>query len=376
MKIAITGAAGFLGWHARCALRARGEDEVVPITRDDWTPGRLGELVAGTDLVLHLAGANRAEPEELREGNAALARDLTAALDSGAATPTVVYANSIHAGDGTPFGDGKAVAAEHLLAWGRAAGAPVVDVRVPNLFGEHGRPLYNSVVATFCHLLATGGTPEIDQDRELPLLHAQDAVDQMLGLAAAAMGCSTTTLPGAPMTVSAVLALLQRFAALYATGDIPPLPDPLHLALFNTYRSFTFPAQFPIRPQLRADNRGHLFECVRAHGGQSQVFCSTSHPGITRGEHFHRRKVERFQVLSGRAEIALRRLFDAEIVRFEVSGEKPAIVDMPTMWAHSITNIGDSELMTLFWAHEVLDPANPDTYAEPVAATVTAVAHG
>ncbi len=328
-------------------------------------PKQLADAVRGADVVLHLAGVNRGEADDLRAENLKLARDLTDALDRSLTQAGVVYANSIHSGSATPFGDGKQAAADHLASWGARAGVAVADVRLPNLFGEHGRPHYNSVVATFCHELATGGAPVIEHDRELPLLHAQDAVDYLLGAATSqANGVSSPS--GRPTTVTGVLDLLTGFSRLYAIGDIPDIIDPFHLAMFNTYRSFCFPQAFPIHPPPREDNRGRLFECVKAHGGQSQVFCSTSHPGVTRGEHFHRRKVERFMVLSGRAEIAVRRLFDDTVVRFEVTGTRPAIVDMPTLWAHSITNTGEDELMTLFWAHEVLDPQTPDTYPESV----------
>lgn len=366
MRVAITGATGFLGWHTRCGLRARGIADVVCVDRAEWAaPDRLDAALAGVDAVLHLAGINRADPHALRSGNHDLAVALTASFDRTDVRPAVVYADSIQAGNGSPFGDGKQAAAEHLAGWGDRSGARVIDVRLPNLFGEHGRPHYNSVVATFCHKLAAGCMPQIHEDRLLPLLHAQDAADRLIELAIDGSP-GETELAARPATVSEVLETLAGFSGLYVTGDIPDITDPFHLALFNTYRSFTFPHQFPIHPPVRADNRGHLFECVRAHGGQAQVFCSTSHPGITRGEHFHRRKVERFQVLSGTAEIALRRLFDDEVVRFQVSGDRPAIVDMPTMWAHSITNTGDTELMTLFWAHEMLDPLRPDTFVEPV----------
>lgn len=364
MKLAITGSAGFLGWHSRCALKMRG-DEVVAIDHSAAAAASLEDAVRDVDVVLHLAGVNRDEPDALREVNLSLARDLTAAMDRAGVRPTVVYANSVQSGNGTPFGDGKQAAAEHLSTWGQAAGAPVADVRLPNLFGEHGRPHYNSVVATFCQELAAGGEPVIKRDRQIPLLHVQDAVDIMLELATSAAS-GVVSPDGHPTGVSTVLEMLTGFHSAYATGDIPDIADPLHLALFNTYRSFTFPQHFPIRPPLRADQRGHLFEAVRGHGGQAQVFCSTSHPGVTRGEHFHRRKVERFLVLRGSGEIALRRLFDDEIVRFEVRGDAPAIIDMPTMWAHSITNTGDDELMTLFWANEILDPQRPDTYPELV----------
>ena len=366
MKIAVTGADGFLGWHTRCALKARGTFEVVALSRDVVADDRrLPDALQGTDAVLHLAGVNRADPDALREDNLLLAQRLTSSLDRVSARPVIIYANSIQSGNGTPFGDGKQAAAEHLASWGQASGASVADVHLPNLFGEHGRPHYNSVVATSCYELARGGEPTIQEDREIPLLHVQDAVDDLLALTEQGSSRSVT-LSGLPMTVSALLDRLRGFRDLYATADIPDLVDPFDLSLFNTYRSFCFPDRFPLYPPLRSDARGDLFECVRAHGGQTQVFCSSTNPGFTRGEHFHRRKVERFLVLRGTAEIALRRLFDDTVIRFEVTGERPAIIDMPTLWAHSITNTGPDELMTFFWAHEIMDPGNSDTFPERV----------
>lgn len=365
MRVAVTGSDGFLGWHARCALLARG-DQIVEVGRavaDDAV--RLTDAVRDADVVLHLAGVNRAEDSVLREENLRLARNLTAAIDRSGGRPAVVYANSIQSGNGTPFGDGKQAAGEHLRSWGRAGGGAVADVRLPNLFGEHGRPHYNSVIATFCHELARGGTPRIVEDREILLLHAQQAVRAMLDPAQRSHD-GVQSPAGHPTAVSDALRRLTGFRDLYATGDIPDLTDDLDLGLFNTYRSFCFPEHFPVHPQLRADPRGHLFDCVRGHGGQAQVFCSTSHPGVTRGEHFHLRKVERFLVLRGRAEIRLRKLFDREVVTFTVSGDRPAFIDMPTLWAHSITNTGDDELMTLFWAHELFDQDDPDTYPDKV----------
>jgi UDP-2-acetamido-2,6-beta-L-arabino-hexul-4-ose reductase len=329
---------------------------------------RLAAALNGVEAVLHFAGVNRADSNALRDDNLALAQQLTSSLDGVGAIPTIIYSNSIQSGNGTPFGDGKQAAAEHLVSWGRTSGAPVAEVRLPNLFGEHGRPHYNSVVATFCSELARDGEPTIRDDREIPLLHVQEAVDDMFALVQDRRS-GPVAMSGHPMMVSTLLGRLRALKEIYASGDIPDLTDPFELSLFNTYRSFCFPDHFPIEPTLHSDVRGHLFECVRVHGGQTQVFCSSTNPGHTRGQHFHLRKVERFLVLRGTAEIALRRLFADQVVRFTVTGDRPAIVDMPTMWAHSITNIGSDELMTLFWANEVLDPHNSDTYPERVALT-------
>ena len=366
MRVALTGANGFLGWHTRCALKARGETDVVCITREVMeNETELDEALRGADAVLHLAGVNRAEDAALRDENAAAAARLTASLDRVGATPTIVYANSIQSGNGTPFGDGKQAASDQLAAWSRSAGAVVADVRLPNLFGEHGRPHYNSVVATFCDALVRGEKPTILEDRALPLLHVQDAVDLMLEVAGNQRG-GIHRPEGRLMQVSSLLEQLRGFHHLYEAGDIPNVAASFDRALFNTYRSFCFPDHFPIRPVSRTDERGHLIECLRAHGGEAQVFCSWTQPAQSRGQHFHLRKIERFQVLQGTAEIALRRLFHRTVTRFAVSGDEPAIIDMPTMWTHGITNTGAGELTTLFWTDEVLNPDIADTHREEV----------
>ncbi len=150
--------------------------------------------------------------------------------------------------------------------------------------------------------------------------------------------------------------LLCGFHDRYITGDIPPLLSDFDLHLFNTLRAAMFPDRYPIDLTKHSDSRGDLVECVRSHGGQGQTFVSTTHPGITRGEHFHLAKIERFVVLRGRARISLRRLLHDGVVNFDVSGDEPCVIDMPTLWAHNITNTGSEELVTLFWTNTVFDP--------------------
>jgi UDP-2-acetamido-2,6-beta-L-arabino-hexul-4-ose reductase len=235
---------------------------------------------------------------------------------------------------------------------------------LPNLFGEHGRPDYNSFVATFAHAAANGGTPAV-QDRPVELLHAQQAAQELIK-AVDLVREATIRPEGTHTTVETVWQFLEQAHELYKVGDIPSLTTQLEVDLFNTLRSSMFPAAYPIPVVLKSDKRGDLVECVRSHGGQGQSFVSTSVPRMTRGEHFHLGKVERFLVLRGRARISLRRLFHDEVVSFDVSGVEPVIVDMPTMWVHNITNTGSDELVSFFWTHTLFDPDAPDTYAEKV----------
>lgn len=363
MRVVVTGAAGFVGWHTRLRLRARTDHDVVAVSRATWPD--LQDLVAGADAVVHVAGVNRGPDDEVAAGNVALAQDVADALDAAPAGVRVVYANSVQAGNGTPYGTAKAQAAKVLGAAAEARGGTCVDVLLPNVYGEHGRPDYNSFVATFVHAVARGTTPQV-VDREVELLHVQDAAQSLLdGLTGPTRQERPT---GDPTTVATVLRTLQDLDALYRTGDVPPLAGDLDRHLLSTLRAATFLDRAPLRLTPRTDERGSLVEVVRAHGVAGQTFVSSTRPGVTRGEHFHLRKMERFVVVGGRARIALRRVFTDDVVAFDVSGDEPVAIDMPMGWAHNITNTGDQDLTTLFWTSELFDPADPDTVPEPVGA--------
>ncbi len=378
MRILLTGAGGFVGWHTRARLRALTDHVVIPVDRAGWAD--LPDLIADTDAVIHVAGINRltaAQVEHgesvrlIEQGNLDLARSLAAAIRAAGSITRVVYANSTQSGNDTPYGRGKAGAADLLSAAAEAVGAAYVDVRMPNLFGEHGRPGYNSFVATFVDAVAKGVEPQI-ADRSVELLHVQDAAGLLIeGLTATERRLKPTV---TPTTVRRVFDLLVSFGQTYAGGDIPPLTTKLEVDMFNTYRASLFPGNYPMPLSAHEDARGRLVETVRAHGGQGQTFVSTTRRGMTRGEHFHLGKVERFVVVAGSACISLRKLFTTEVVRFDVSGDVPQVVDMPTMWVHNITNTGSTDLTTLFWTHSLFDPQSPDTFWEPVdvAAVVSA----
>lgn len=367
MKVVLTGAAGFLGWHTRARLHALTGHEIIAVDRDNWS--ELADQIAMADAVMHVAGVNRGPGDDVEHGNVQLARDVADAVQASSAL-RIVFANSIQAGNGTPYGTGKGAAFDLLATAASAAGGSCVDVRLPNLFGEHGRPHYNSFVATFAHAVLLGERPEIS-DRPVELLHVQGAAQALID--ALATDATILAPTGTPTTVDAVYRSLAEFADLYREGEIPALRTDLDVDLFNTLRSATFPDAVPIELPTRSDQRGALTETVRAHGGTGQTFVSTTNPGVTRGEHFHLRKIERFVVVRGTARIALRRLFAGTVVDFAVDGGAPVAIDMPTMWAHNITNTGTDQLITLFWTNELFDPTAPDTFPEPVGRTQEAV---
>ncbi len=367
MKIAITGGHGFLGWHTACRLRALHQVEPVRLGREDFAdPATLAAKLLDADAVIHIAGVNRAEHDDLVEtGNVELARTLVAALRSNGRPVDVVYANSVQAQQDNPYGRGKAAAAVELAQAVAELGGYFAELLLPNLFGEHGRPAYNSFVATFANEVINGRTPTVSGDREIELLHAQGAAAALIE----AIGTDASrVVAGEPIRISAVLEAFQAMHETYRTrGEIPDLSTPLMRNLFNTYRAASFPEMWPLSPQVHSDNRGDLFETVRSHGGTGMAYMSTTLPGQKRGEHYHLHKVERFFVVKGEAEIELRRLLHDEVVTFRLNGDTPSFVDMPVLWVHNVRNVGSTELITMFWSDQLLDPNNPDQFPETIA---------
>lgn len=363
MRIALTGAAGFLGWHTRLRLAALTDHEVVPVTRENWSD--LDQIVSNSDALIHLAGVNRAETQdEVEQGNTRLGSDIAQAVTAAGHPLRVVMSGTIQVDRDNAYGRGKRLALDAVAAAVTNAGGHFVDVCLPNLFGEHGRPVYNSFVATFVHDTITGRVPQIN-DNPVELLHVQDAAQSLID----ALHCVDSQIrpKGIQTGVARVWDLLQEFHCSYVpVGEIPDLRSKFRIDLFNTYRAGLFPDHYPIALVPHSDRRGSFVETVRCRGGEGQSSFSTTVPGITRGEHYHLSKIERFAVIQGKARISLRKMFNNEVLDFDVTGEQPVAIDMPVGWVHNITNTGDEILLTQFWSHELFRPEAPDTFAEPV----------
>ena len=365
MKVVVTGAHGMLGTHLRAYLRAFEEVEVVPVGREEFADSaRLAESVRNADVVFHLAGMNRGDEQEVARTNVALTEQLVAALEEAESRAHVLFSSSTHIERDTPYGQSKRRAAEVLEAWAQASGGKFTNVVLPGVFGEGGKPFYNSVVATFCHQLAAGEEPSVDSDAPIEQIHAQEASRRMWRMVQEGQ-TGTVRVEGTQLTVRGLLETLQEMRRTYAEHIIPDISDPFRRDLFNMYRSYLYPQHYPVALKLHTDPRGSLFEAIKSPSG-GQTFMSTTHPGITRGNHFHTRKVERFLVSGGEAEIRLRHIFGDEVQVFRVSGDQPSYVDIPTLHTHNITNVGDSTLLTMFWTNELFDPANPDQVMEMV----------
>jgi UDP-2-acetamido-2,6-beta-L-arabino-hexul-4-ose reductase len=364
-RVAITGAGGFLAWHLRCRLHALGWEPPLLLDRETWSDARRRrDRLRQVDAVVHLAGVNRANPEEVKQGNVNLARELVDALKSSGVKPQIVYASTTHIERDSAYGVGKRHAAEILGEWAAGNGAAFTNLVIPHVFGEQCRPFYNSATATFCYQIANGLEPAVENNAQLELLHAQDVCTAIME-AVEERTDGSIRLNGHPITVVEALDKIRVLDATYRNDIIPDVRDRFTLQLFNTYRGYLFPRHYPVRLKLHTDDRGSLFEAVKGDNG-GQAFLSTTKPGNTRGDHYHINKIERFLVVEGHAAIRIRKLFSDEVHEFDVSGKEPVYIDMPTLHTHNITNTGPGTLLTMFWSHEIFDPKNPDTIRDPV----------
>ena len=168
------------------------------------------------------------------------------------------------------------------------------------------------------------------------------------------------------MKLGEIVDLLNKFKEMPKTLGVPTVSDGFEKALYSTFLSY-FPKEKFIYPvKMNIDPRGSYTELIRSeHNGQFAV--NISKPGITKGQHWHHTKNEKFVVVHGRGLIQLRKLGTEEIIEFEVSGDNIQVVEMIPGYTHNIINLSQTEdLVTFMWANECFDPNRPDTYFEPV----------
>lgn len=365
-KVGVTGLNGFLGRHISWLLSTtKDEIEIISIPISSINDEQvLPKLLVGLDVLVHLARIHPNDvsmPEDVYSGNIDLAKKIISALDSIKATPYIIFASSSQITKENPYGRAKKEIGSMLREWGVAHNAHITNLIIPNEFGESGIPGRTSVVSTFCDDLVHNRDSKVSSGVTVSLIHAQAVAASVLGLVRDPQN-EDVVLVGRDMEVSELYKKLAEFKSSYSNDIIPDIKDRLDLSLFNDLRWHLFHNGFyPRKIILRTDERGSLFEMIKETTG-GQAFASSTKSGVTRGNHFHTRKIERFCVIGGQAEICLREVGRDKIHRFTVSGDEPVFIDMPTFFAHNIKNVGKEDLLTLFWSNELFDQSDPDTY--------------
>lgn len=361
--VLVTGADGFIGRNLKEALMRIPDIRFIGVDAVDGKDA-LDRALEVADVVYHLAGVNRPQhDEEYTAGNAGLTAEVVNRLASRTPKPLVVLASSIQAALDNPYGRSKRKAEEVLEEYGNTGGSSVI-FRLPNVFGKWSRPNYNSAVATFCHNIARDLDIQVsDPQRVLELVYIDDVVNAFMELVEVRPAPGTSRLTVSPVksiTLGDLVAELHRMRDVRSTLILPDMNDRFRRCLFATYLSFLPTDGFSYELARHADQRGALAEILKSpHFGQ--LFVSRTKPGITRGNHFHHTKFEKFCVIEGNAVIRFRAVSGDRVLSYAVRGDEFRVVDIPPGYTHSIENVGTGEMIVLFWSSEMFDPAAPDT---------------
>ena len=361
-KILITGATGFIGKNLTATLLQKGYTNLYLFDREN-TQEQLEEFCTDADFVFHLAGVNRPQDtKEFYEGNTDFSKTLLDTLAAKGNKAPVVVSSSIQALLDNDYGKSKKMGEELFMANGAN---PAFIVRLYGVFGKWSRPNYNTVVATFMHNVAHGLPLQInDPDKELTLCYIDDVIAKFIDILENTQDYKPGFFEIDTLHKIALGKLAEKITAFGKNREtlvMPSLNTLLDQRLYGTYLSYLDTDNFSYKLKKNEDNRGWLAEFIRSESF-GQIFISTTKPGITRGDHWHHTKVEKFFVISGKAEISFRHMITDDIIRYTVEGDTPTVVDIPVGYTHNIKNIGDTEVICLFWSSQLFDPQNPDTY--------------
>lgn len=365
MNILVTGSKGFLGRNLISELRNQGYQSIFEYdidTSDDL----LEEYCNQANFVFHLAGVNRPDDEkEFMEGNFGFTSKLLETLKAFNNTCPIMISSSIQAAIDNPYGKSKKAGEDLLRKYQEETSAQTYIYRFPNLYGKWSQPNYNTVVATFCYKIARNEEVLVnDATSEMTLCYIDDVVSELI-----------RCLEGRPTkkddyyvvpevdftTVGQLKELISSFKDSRNNLSVPHLDERLEKNLYSTYLSFLPEEDFSYFLKMNEDQRGSFTEFIRT-PDRGQVSVNISKPGITKGNHWHHTKNEKFLVVSGNGVIRFRKIDSEEVIEYFVSGEKLEVVDIPVGYTHNIENLGDSDMVTIMWVNESFDPENPDTY--------------
>ena len=368
IHVGITGCNGFIGYHLKNTLEYtfNGEFKVIPFLRGYFENDKeLDLFVSKCDVIVHLAAVNRhAELNQLSKINISLSEKLLASLKRVNRKIHVIITSSIQEYNDNLYGSSKKISRELLANWAKEYKQDFTGLILPNIYGPFCKPYYNSVVATFCEQIIQGEKPNIIEDREIELLYISNLVDKIIETIKKKICNEKVHLKcDIKIKVSDLLKILNTFNHTYLLNNtIPDLSDSFQLNLFNTFRSYLkINKTFPISYKVHSDSRGNFVEVIRT-DNKGQTSFSTTKPGITRGNHFHTRKVERFTIIQGKAQISLRKIGTEEVINLNINGNKPSFVDIPIWYTHNLTNTGKEDLIMNFWINESYNVNDPDTY--------------
>jgi len=365
MKLLITGAKGFVGKNLVAELKNRGYSDIFEYDLDS-SASELDKYTGECGFVFHLAGVNRPQDtEDYMKGNFGFTSALLDSLKKNKNRAPVLITSSIQAELNNPYGISKKAGEDLLFSYGCETGAPVFVYRLPNVFGKWCRSNYNSAVATFCNNIANDIPIKVnDPEVLMKLVYIDDVVNEFISVLDGKANKTNSFYGVEPVysiKLGAVAELIRSFKESRELRSIPDMEDTFVKKLYSTYLSYLPTGAFSYPLKMNVDERGSFTEFIKT-PDRGQVSVNISKPGITKGNHWHNTKCEKFLVVSGRGVIRFRRIDSDEVIEYDVCGDKLEVVDIPVGYTHSISNTGDNDMVTIMWANELFDKERPDTY--------------
>lgn len=369
IKILVTGTNGFIGQNLIIELKNRDYKEIFEYDIDT-DPSLLDTYCKEAGFVFHLAGVNRPkDPSEFMVGNLGFTSTLLDKLKKNHNTCPVMISSSTQAVLDNPYGRSKKAGEDLIFAYSKETGAKVLVYRFPNVFGKWSRPNYNSAIATFCHNIAHDLPIAVnDPNVTMNLVYIDDVINELLNALEGKenkQGVFCEVSIQYTINLGDIVDLIYSFKESRKTLSIPNMSNDFEKKLYSTYLSFLPIKHFSYSLKMNQDQRGSFTEIFRT-VDRGQVSVNISKPGITKGNHWHHTKNEKFLVVSGRGVIRFRKIDSDEVIVYQVSGDKMEVVDIPPGYTHNIENLGDNDLITIMWANEPFDSERPDTYYEEV----------
>lgn len=367
-NVLVTGSSGFIGRNLLAELGLNNDITVQTFDRKN-TIDELDQKVAECDFVFHVAGVNRPDnDDEFTSGNVTLTKKVLLAIEKTKKVIPIIITSSVQSTLDNPYGISKKAAEDFAVEWHKKTQNPVYLFRLPNVFGKWSKPNYNSVVATFCHNYAHDQEVTIsDPEKEITFVYINDVINAFTRLLEDTTSSEIYPTIQNTRTISLgdLAKKISSFKLIPETLTVPDFAEPFDRYLYATYTSYLPKEKFSYKLKTNSDQRGWLAEFIKSENF-GQIFVSSTEPGFTRGNHWHHTKIEKFLVVAGKGDIKLRQYGTNEILTFSVSSEEPTVVDMPAGYIHSITNVGDTPMIAVFWSDEILNIKNPDTHFEEV----------
>lgn len=365
MKILITGAKGFIGKNLIAELRNRKYNDIFEYDIDTDI-SLLDKYTRECEFVFHLAGVNRPQNEkEFMEGNYGFTSILLDKLKEYENNSPILITSSIQAELDNPYGKSKKAGEDVIFSYERETGCKALVYRLPNVFGKWCRPNYNSAVATFCNNIANGLEIQVNDPKVIMnLVYIDDVVGEFINALEGKENklnkyCSIPIVH--TVTLGKIVELIQSFKESRETLAVPNMSNEFEKKLYSTYLSYLPKDKFNYPLRMNIDDRGSFTEFIKT-PDRGQVSINISKPGITKGNHWHHSKNEKFLVVRGKGVIKFRQIDSNDVIEYYASGDKLEVIDIPVGYTHNIINLGDSEMVTVMWANESYNPEKPDTY--------------